>query len=97
MRKLATILGLAFALTLNIATPAQAVSLKGSEIVLSVANSYAAQFGQKIAEAGGSPVDVAIAMVLTMAVTNPTFATLGGGGFAVVKVGNRVTALDFRE
>ncbi len=76
---------------------AQAQPLKGSEIVMSVANAHAAEFGQKIAEAGGNPVDVAVAMVLTMSVTNPTFAALGGGGFAVVKIGNKVTALDFRE
>ncbi len=75
----------------------QAEPLKGSEIVMSVANTYAAEFGQKIAESGGNPVDVAVAMALTMSVTNPTFAALGGGGFAVVRIGKNVTTLDFRE
>jgi gamma-glutamyltranspeptidase len=64
---------------------------------MSVANRYAAEFGQTIAEEGGNPVDVAVAMALTMSVTNPTFAALGGGGFAVVKCGDSVNTLDFRE
>jgi gamma-glutamyltranspeptidase / glutathione hydrolase len=96
MRKIITLIKILFFLVF-FSTAAEAVSLKGSEIVISVANSYAAQFGQKIAEAGGNPIDVAVAMVLTMSVTNPTFSALGGGGFALVKIGNRVSALDFRE
>ncbi|OFZ11632.1 MAG: gamma-glutamyltransferase [Bdellovibrionales bacterium RBG_16_40_8] len=51
----------------------------------------------KIAEKGGNPVDVAVALVLAMSVTNATFASLGGGGFALVKMGKSIEVLDFRE
>jgi len=42
-------------------------------------------------------VDVAVAVSLTMSVTNPYYAALGGGGFALVKMTGPVEALDFRE
>lgn len=77
--------------------PAWALPFKGTEIVMSAANATAVQSAQKIAEMGGNPVDVAVALVLNMSVTNATFAALGGGGFAVVKMGKSIEALDFRE
>ncbi|MCB0350997.1 MAG: gamma-glutamyltransferase [Bdellovibrionales bacterium] len=76
---------------------AHALPSKGSEIVMSAASPLAVQSGQRIAELGGNPVDVAVAIVLGMSVTNATFSALGGGGFAIVKMGKSVEVLDFRE
>ncbi len=70
---------------------------EGHHIVMSVANRYAAEAGQKTAEEGGNVVDCAVAMELVMFVTNPTFGALGGGGFALVSMNGRINALDFRE
>lgn len=78
-----------------------AEEVSGTHIVMSAANRYAVDFGVRIAQRGGNPVDVAVAMVLTMAVTNQSFSSLGGGGFAMVKMVGKtepgVAALDFRE
>lgn len=68
-------------------------------MLISAANPYAVEAGRKIAAAGGNVVDVAVTVGLTMAVTSPFFAALGGGGFALVKMPGLAEpqALDFRE
>lgn len=80
-----------------IPTSVQALPYQGSEIVFSAADHQAVQSGQKIAELGGNVVDVAVAIVFSMSVTCPTFAALGGGGFALVRIGKMTEAIDFRE
>lgn len=82
---------------LFVTNSAFAVPYRGSEIVFSAANAYAVHAAQKIAESGGNVVDVAVTLVLAMSVTNPQFSTLGGGGFAMVKMGKAIEVLDFRE
>jgi len=74
-----------------------AIPFKGQNLVISAQNKLATDAGQKIAEQGGNVVDVAVATVLAMAVTNPTNSTLGGGGFAIVRMGKSKEVLDFRE
>ena len=83
--------------SLIIALPASAVPTKASNIMISTHCPYATEAAIKIAEAGGNPIDVALTAMLTMAVTNPSFGSLGGGGFALIKMGKEVEALDFRE
>ncbi len=57
-----------------------------------------AQMAEEIIKKGGNVVDVAVSIALVLSVTNPRHAALGGGGFALVKMGkNPVEALDFRE
>lgn len=75
----------------------QAVPFKASKIMISAHCPYATQAGIKIAEAGGNVVDVALTTLIVMSVTNPSFGSLGGGGFALVKTTGDVEALDFRE
>lgn len=82
---------------LLISLPAFAVPFKASQIAMSARCPYATAAGQKISEQGGNAVDVALTMLVTMSVTNPSFASLGGGGFAMVKIGSKVEVLDFRE
>lgn len=85
-------------ITLMLGTPSlQAIPFKGSEILISAPSPYAVEVGQQVARAGGNVVDVAVAVGLTLAVTSPYFASLGGGGFALIKFNKKVEALDFRE
>lgn len=78
-----------------------AIPVEGHRIMISAPNAYAVETGRKIAAQGGNTVDVAVAVGLTLSVTAPYFAALGGGGFALVKMNGvdkgAVKALDFRE
>jgi gamma-glutamyltranspeptidase/glutathione hydrolase len=83
--------------SLFISIPTFAVPFKASQIAMTAHCPYAVRAGQNIAEKGGNAIDVALTLLITMAVTNPSFASLGGGGFALVKMKGPPTILDFRE
>jgi gamma-glutamyltranspeptidase/glutathione hydrolase len=79
------------------ATSAQAVPGEGTKIMISAPSEYAVDAGKAAYANGGNLIDVAVAVGLTLAVTNPSNASLGGGGFALLSMGQGVDVLDFRE
>ena len=80
-----------------IVTSAQAVPGEGTKIMISAPSEYAVDAGKVAYANGGNLIDVAVAVGLTLAVTNPSNASLGGGGFALLSMGQGVDVLDFRE
>jgi gamma-glutamyltranspeptidase/glutathione hydrolase len=75
----------------------QAVPAQGQKIMIAGPSPYAVDIAREVYSKGGNAIDVAVASLLSLAVTHPYYAALGGGGFAVVKAGNEIRALDFRE
>jgi gamma-glutamyltranspeptidase / glutathione hydrolase len=61
------------------------------------AHALATDAGVKILKQGGNAVDAAVATTLAISVVEPFAAGIGGGGFAVIKVGAKTETLDFRE
>lgn len=74
-----------------------AVPTEGQKIIVAGPSPYSAAIAQDIYKQGGNVVDVAVAVALGLAVTSPYYASLGGGGFALVELGKGVEAIDFRE
>ncbi|TNF90947.1 MAG: gamma-glutamyltransferase [Gammaproteobacteria bacterium] len=85
----------AFALVFSFA--AMAVPAEGTRIMISAPSAYAVEAGKAIYARGGNLIDVAVTVGLTLSVTNPSNASLGGGGFALVSMGQGIDVLDFRE
>ncbi|MCG6891661.1 MAG: gamma-glutamyltransferase [Gammaproteobacteria bacterium] len=88
---------LCIVLTLMFATSAGAVPGEGTKIMISAPSDYAVDAGKAAYANGGNLIDVAVAVGLTLAVTNPSNASLGGGGFALLSMGQGIDVLDFRE
>lgn len=94
---LATVLILAIS-----AQTALALPYKSQEFAVASPSPHAAPAANEIAALGGNLFDQAVAVALSMAVTHPYYASLGGGGFAVIRkqapnAAAAVEVLDFRE
>ncbi len=76
------------------ATP---VVVKGDKGMVVTDDAIASGVGRDILKVGGNAVDAAVATAFALAVTYPTAGNIGGGGFAVTRIGGQVKALDFRE
>ena len=75
-----------------------AVPAEGHRMMVAAPSYRAIEVGQSVAKKGGNVVDVAVAVELALAVTSPYFASIGGGGFAMIRMNQQdPVALDFRE
>jgi gamma-glutamyltranspeptidase/glutathione hydrolase len=82
------------------AFPAGAASVPapaGTGGAVASADPLATEAGLAVLRAGGNAVDSAVATALVLAVVYPEAGNLGGGGFAVVRMGGDYATLDFRE
>src|SRR5262249_36532315 len=62
------------------------------------ASVLASQIGADVLKKGGNAADAAVATGLALAVAYPRAGNIGGGGFAVLRLGDgRVRTIDFRE
>ena len=105
---LTLLLLLAFLALFPFTQPVHAASLpavRGTGGAVASGHQLATEVGLEVLRAGGNAADGAVATALALAVVFPEAGNLGGGGFAVVKMGpedassekGTVTSLDFRE
>ena len=97
MRKLTPCLLLLTLLLPQPARPAAVPAPIGTGGAVAAADPLAVEVGLAILRDGGNAVDAAVATALALAVVYPEAGNLGGGGFAVVRMGGDLAALDFRE
>lgn len=66
-------------------------------LMVAVPSRHAVDAARKVGAAGGNVIDVAVAVELVLSVTLPYYASLGGGGFAMIRINGAHHAVDFRE
>jgi gamma-glutamyltranspeptidase/glutathione hydrolase len=76
---------------------ANAVPSEGHHLMLAGPSPLAVTIAKDIHRAGGNLVDASVAVAMSLAVTHPYYGSLGGGGFALIKMDGKTQALDFRE
>jgi gamma-glutamyltranspeptidase/glutathione hydrolase len=77
--------------------PPRATVAPSTQGVVATDAALATRVGLDMIAAGGNAVDAAVAIAFALAVVYPSAGNLGGGGFAVARIGGQARALDFRE
>jgi len=80
--------------------PAQSIHARNG--IVAAQESRAARIGIEILDRGGNAVDAAVATAFALAVTHPSAGNIGGGGYMVIRLGERQRgqrniAIDYRE
>lgn len=85
-----------------VSTSTYALPFKSRAFAVASPSPYSAGVAGEIAAVGGNLFDQTVAVALALAVTHPYYASLGGGGFAVLRKQNvgapsTLDVIDFRE
>ena len=96
------LLAMTLVLVSAVGSTAWSLPFRTKEFAVASPSPYSAATANEIAAAGGNVFDQAIAVALAMAVTHPYYASIGGGGFAVLRRHNpsgpaTFDVIDFRE